>query len=63
MIWYKASQYDTKNIVSHPVVVCGAFRGEKGGYGLYFLPKNITVIKYLDIKYLEILQVHFLQYW
>ena len=59
------SRYDSRYIiktVKHPtsVMVWGAFSGDKGRRGLYFLPKNVTM---RGDNYLKILGHHMLPFW
>lgn len=59
------SRYDPKytvKTVKHPdsVMVWGAFSGNKGRGGLYFLPKNVTM---RGTNYLEVLRDHMLPFW
>ena len=59
------SRYDPKytvKTVKHPdsVMVWGAFSGNKGRGGLYFLPKNVTM---RGTNYLEVLKQHMLPFW
>lgn len=59
------SRYDpryTVKTVKHPdsVMVWGAFSGNKGRGGLYFLPKNITM---KSTNYIEVLREHLLTFW
>ena len=60
-----SSRYDDKytvKIVKHPdsVMIWGAFSGNNGRWGLYFLPKNITM---RGANYLEVLEHHMLPFW
>ena len=60
-----ASRYDSKytvKTVKHPdsVMVWGAFSGNYGRGGLYFLPKNVTM---KGSNYLEVLDQHLLPFW
>ena len=56
-----ASKYTIKT-VKHPesVMVWGAFSGNKGRGGLYFLPKNVTM---RGDNYLKVLDQHMLPFW
>ena len=56
-----ASMYTIKT-VKHPesVMVWGAFSGNKGRGGLYFLPKNVTM---RGDNYLRVLDQHMLLFW
>lgn len=59
------SRYDPKytvKTVKHPdsVMVWGAFSGNKGRSGLYFLPKNVTM---KGANYVEVLREHLLTFW
>ena len=59
------SRYDSRYIiktVKHPksVMVWGAFSGDKGRGGLYFLPKNVTI---RGDNYLRIFDHHMLSLW
>ena len=59
------SRYDSKytiKTVKHPesVMVWGAFSGNKGRGGLYFLPKNVTM---RGDNYLGVLDQHMLPFW
>ena len=52
----------TQNTVKHPdsVMVWGAFSGNMGRVGLYFLPKNVTM---KSANYIEVLRDHMLTFW
>ena len=52
----------TAKTVKHPdsVMVWGAFSGNCGRAGLYFLPKNVTM---WGSNYIEVLQGHLLNFW
>ena len=56
-----ASKYTIKT-AKHPesVMVWGAFSGNKGRGGLYFLPKNVTM---RGDNYLRVLDQHMLPFW
>lgn len=59
------SRYDpryTVKTVKHPdsVMVWGAFSGNKGRGGLYFLPKNVTM---KATNYITVLEEHLLNFW
>ena len=59
------SRYDSRYIiktVKHPksVMVWGAFSGDKGRGGIYFLPKNVTM---RGDNYLRVLDHHMLPIW
>ena len=59
------SRYDPKytvKTVKHPdsVMVWGAFSGNHGRGGLYFLPKNVTM---RGANYLEVLEQHMVPFW
>lgn len=59
------SRYDAKytvKTVKHPdsVMVWGAFSGNKGRGGLYFLPKNVTM---RAVHYISVLEEHLLNFW
>ena len=59
------SRYDSKytiKAVKHPesVMVWGAFSGDEGPGGFYFLPKNITMRRN---NYLRVLDQHMLLFW
>lgn len=59
------SRYDPKytvKTVKHPdsVMVWGAFTGNNGRAGLYFLPKNVTM---KSANYIEVLRNHMLIFW
>ena len=59
------SRYDPKytvKTVKHPdsVMVWGAFSGNMGRAGLYFLPKNVTM---KSANYMEVLRDHMLNFW
>ena len=60
-----ASRYDPKftvKSVKHPgsVMVWGAFSGNLGRAGLYFLPKNTTI---RGSNYIDVLKDHLLTFW
>lgn len=60
-----ASRYDPKytvKTVKHPdsVMVWGAFSGNMGRGGLYFLPKNVTM---KGSNYIKVLEEHLLPFW
>lgn len=59
------SRYDPKytvKTVKHPdsVMVWGAFSGNMGRGGLYFLPKNVTM---KGSEYINVLEEHLLPFW
>lgn len=60
-----ASRYDPKytvKTVKHPdsVMVWGAFSGNKGRGGLFFLPKNVTM---KSDNYIDVLRDHMVKFW
>ena len=60
-----ASRYDPKytvKTVKHldSVMMWGAFSGDMGRAGLYFLPKNVTM---KSANYIEVLRDHMLIFW
>jgi len=60
-----ASRYDPKftvKTVKHPgsVMMWGAFSGNLGRAGLYFLPKNLTM---RGSNYINVLKDHLLAFW
>ena len=59
------SRYDSRYIiktVKHPksVMMWGAFSGDNGRGGLYFLPKNVTM---RGDNYFRVLDHHMLPFW